>query len=231
MSRHPEGPPELVTERLRLRRFVPDDAEFALGLHANPDLVRFLPHAALTTLDEAQAWIERTRLIENPERPLFGWWLVELRDGTPVATVVLKPIPASAGYTQEDVEIGWRQHADHTGRGYVTEAAALVLERALAAGLPRVVAVTDPANVASQRVCERLGMDDRGLTDAYYDRRTRLFVRAARAPSEGDEAGAVVDDPGSAHLVGPRSQSSGSYPRLGESHFSAVRRSQPLRLA
>ena len=42
--------------------------------------------------------------------------------------------------------------------GYVAEAARAVLDHVLASGLPRVVAVTDPANSASQAVCERIGM-------------------------------------------------------------------------
>jgi len=181
--------PSFTTDRLRLRRFVDDDAQFAFDLHRNPDLARFVPHALLDTLDDARAWIVRIRDHESATIPVFGWWLVELHDGTPVAAVVLKTIPASAGAVPEDrrdgdgrggdgrgdVEIGWRQHADHTGHGYVTEAAAWLLQQAFDAGLPKIVAVTDPENAASGRVCIRLGMRSRGLSDAYYDRTLNLY--------------------------------------------------------
>ena len=43
-------------------------------------------------------------------------------------------------------------------------------------GLDRVVAVTDPANVASRRVTERLGMTHLGRTERYYDASLELFV-------------------------------------------------------
>lgn len=162
----------LATDRLRLRRFTDDDASFAFGLHANPDLARFVPTAIQSSLDDARAWIARIR---ESEAPLRGWWLVERHDGTPVAAVILKAIPPSGGGEPVDVEIGWRQHPDHTGNGYVTEAARSLLAAALDSGLPRVIAVTHPDNHASQRVCGRLRMRPLGRTAAYYDQTLELF--------------------------------------------------------
>ena len=52
----------------------------------------------------------------------------------------------------------------------------LVLEHALDAGLPRVVAVTNPENTASQQVCRRIGMTHEGRTDRYYDATCELFT-------------------------------------------------------
>lgn len=163
---------DIATARLRLRRFTPGDGPFALELHQNPDLVRFVPTAALAGLPGALSWIERIREAEAPGR---GWWLVARHDGTPVAAVVLKTIRGSAGRPTDDVEIGWRQHADHTGNGYVTETARPLLAAGLDSGLPRVIAVVDPDNDASQRVCTRLGMRHLGRTDAFFDQTLELF--------------------------------------------------------
>lgn len=55
------------------------------------------------------------------------------------------------------------------GRGYATEAADAVLRDAFGRGLPRVLAVTEPDNHASQAVCRRLGMTALGRTTRYYD--------------------------------------------------------------
>lgn len=167
-------PQAWTTERLHIRRFTPADASFVLELHANPDLARFVPSAVMTTPAEALAWVERS--VAGPGR---GWWLVELLDGTPVAAILLKEAPASAGVDLVDVEIGWRQHAEHTGNGYVTEAARTVLGSALASGLSRVVAVVDPDNLASQRVAVRIGMTGVGIRGDYYD--TDLEVYEATA--------------------------------------------------
>nr|WP_115921580.1 GNAT family N-acetyltransferase [Calidifontibacter indicus] len=45
-----------------------------------------------------------------------------------------------------------------------------------ASALPRIVAVTHPQNLPSQRVTARLGMRNEGLTDRYYNLAMRLFV-------------------------------------------------------
>ena len=70
-------------------------------------------------------------------------------------------------------------------RGIATEAAGARVCHALGAlALPRVVAVTYPDNVASQRVLDKLGFERRGLT-AYEDGRPGTSSRArrgARAP-------------------------------------------------
>lgn len=162
---------EISTERLQLRRFTDDDAQFAYDLHQNPDLVRFIPSAALGSLDDARGWLDRIAGNEGPGR---GWWCVTV-GGTPVAAILLKEIRASQGHETDDVEIGWRQHASYVGHGYVTEAARAVLDVAWATGLARVVAVVDPDNTASQRVCERLGMAHAGRTQEYYDQELELF--------------------------------------------------------
>lgn len=62
-------------------------------------------------------------------------------------------------------EIGWILHPDHTGKGYMAEAATAVLKIAFDdLGLHRVRAVLDPRNDASVALCERLGMRE----EAYF---------------------------------------------------------------
>lgn len=163
---------ELRTARLTLRRWTSDDVDAALAIHSNPDLARFVRGATLTSPDDAARWLERIAADDVPGR---GWWLVEA-DGIGVATILLKPIPPSAGHDLHDVEIGWRADAAHTGHGYVSEAAQAILDDALAGGLERVVAVTDLDNVASQRVAERIGLRHVGRSRAYYDHELELFV-------------------------------------------------------
>lgn len=57
------------------------------------------------------------------------------------------------------------------------EAASAVMTDAANNGLRFVIAVTDPLNAASQRVCERLGMRSLGVTEAYYDEHNLLFEK------------------------------------------------------
>jgi RimJ/RimL family protein N-acetyltransferase len=54
-------------------------------------------------------------------------------------------------------ELGWFLYPGNEGRGYATEAAAALRDRAFAAGWPTLVSYVDPANRASAAVAERLG--------------------------------------------------------------------------
>ena len=59
----------------------------------------------------------------------------------------------------DEVEIGWMLTPAVWGRGYATEAGAAVRDDAFVRlGLESIVAVHHPANVASGRVIEKLGM-------------------------------------------------------------------------
>ena len=172
-------PTDLRTDRLVLRPWRDDDTGFAFDLYSRWEVARFLGRtpALMTDPMDAARRIARLRALEDDLRAFRVVSLASTDE--PVGTVMLQPIPAS-GPTEPlrpsgDTEIGWHFHPDHWGRGYASEAAGALLEAALA-DLPRVVAVTYPENVASQRVCERIGMRRLGPTDAYYNVRMELFA-------------------------------------------------------
>ncbi|WP_268743677.1 GNAT family N-acetyltransferase [Arthrobacter nitrophenolicus] len=75
--------------------------------------------------------------------------------------------------------MGWHFHPDYWGHGYASEAAAAVLAYAFDSGLRKVVAVTAPANTASQKVCIRIGLVHKGQTGRYYNALCELFERTA----------------------------------------------------
>lgn len=59
------------------------------------------------------------------------------------------------------IEIGYWIHSDHTGQGFATEAAAILVETAWALdGICRIVIRHDSANPASGRVAEKLGFEE-----------------------------------------------------------------------
>jgi len=171
----------ITSDRLLLRPWRADDADFLLDLESRWEVVRFLgPHpATMGTLDEARASIVRRRAVDDP---IHGIWLITTAvDGRPVGNLLLKPIPLSPGEAsaEPDIEIGWHLHPDAWGHGYATEAAQAVMADAFHRGLPRVIAVTNPENVASQAVCRRLGMTHLGRTTRYYDSAKELFEQRA----------------------------------------------------
>jgi RimJ/RimL family protein N-acetyltransferase len=70
----------------------------------------------------------------------------------------------------DDVEVAYRLTRPAWGRGIATEAAGALVNHALGAlALPRVVAVTYPDNVTSERVLDKLGFERRGFTEYARD--------------------------------------------------------------
>lgn len=177
----------IQTERLTLRPFEAGDADFLFELFRRPEVARWSGDG--TAMTDRQQAVER--IAGQPKRigdhPAAGIFLVSLRGGAPVGMAILVPIPSSATYDRHDIEVGWHFHPDAWGHGYATEAATALVERAFAAGIPELYAVTDLDNGPSQGVCRRLGMTDLGVRRDWYDLELRAF-RLAADPSDASSA-------------------------------------------
>lgn len=167
------------TDRLIFRNWTPDDAVTAFEMYGDPEVAQFLGSGQVQgSIETQRAALER--IIDGMTRrlhPGFGFWPVSTLDGDVVAAIILKPIPP----TTDTIEIGWHFKKRAWGNGYATEAARSALAHAFGpVGLDSVIAVLYPQNTRSANVCRRLGMTDRGLTDAYYDRPgLQLFTLAS----------------------------------------------------
>lgn len=173
----------LASNRLLLRPWQPDDADFLLDLHSRWEVVRFLgTHpSVMKDRESALASIARRRAVDDPVCGI--WAMTTASDGRLVGNLLLKPIPLSAGESAcvpAEIEVGWHLHPDAWGHGYATEAARTVLDDAFRQGQQRVIAVTHPDNRASQAVCRRLEMTHLGPTTRYYDTEFELFEKLAR---------------------------------------------------
>jgi RimJ/RimL family protein N-acetyltransferase len=171
--------PTLETERLILRPWEPADAGFVFDLYSRWEVQRFIGNPPRVMTEQAEAE-ERIGAWRHMNHPVHAVWAVQLKDSSQLAgSLLLKSIPASGNSLplepSGDTEIGWHFHPGHWGHGFASEAAAAVLDYAFANGLRRVVAVTAPANAASQKVCGRIGMRHLGQTDRYYNSLCELF--------------------------------------------------------
>jgi RimJ/RimL family protein N-acetyltransferase len=166
----------LRTDRLRLRAWTTDDADLArlADLYGRDEVTRWLGGPPTVSMAEL---VERWRKVHALD-PRHGCWAIEPVDGgLPAGTVLLKPLPNGVG----EVEVGWHLHPDSWGRGYATEAARAVLDRAFAEGLVEVYAVVRPGNEPSLAVCRRLGMEPLGRTRRWYDIELEAFRLSAPA--------------------------------------------------
>ena len=169
----------IFTPRLALRPFREADFAALFAMHQRPEVSRWLGNGEIPTAAQTRY---RLALYRQPLVASGAILAITPREAADDATfygpVLLKPIPLSAGEVAETLfEIGWHLHPDYWHQGYATEAAAALLARAEAAGLPQVVAVTLPDNLRSQAVMQRLGMVRIGLSRRFYDAETLLFVR------------------------------------------------------
>ena len=145
----------LLTERLVLRRWLPEDRSDFAVMNADPDVMRYMPRCL--TRAESDAWVD---VIEAEfEQDGFGLCAVETRaDGRFVGMTGLNRVPFDASFTPA-VEIGWRLVPSCWGRGLATEAARAAIRHGFVEhGLEEVVAETAGINTPSRRVMERLGM-------------------------------------------------------------------------
>ena len=148
-------PRELRTERLRLRRWIPEDRVPFAAMNADPLVMRHLP-AALSR-DESDRFI--TRIEAQFDQHDFGLWAVEIPQVTPFAGFIGLAIPGFDAPFTPCVEIGWRLAAEHWGRGYATEGARAALSFGFETlMLDEIVSFTVPENLRSRRVMERIGM-------------------------------------------------------------------------
>src|SRR5262249_43255676 len=112
-----------------------------------------------STLSREESDVLVERVEATFEQHGFGPWAIEVPNVTPFIGFVGLSVPRFQAHFTPCVEIGWRIAAEYWNRGYATEAA----QAALKAGfdvfqLKEIVSFTVPANLASRRVMEKIGM-------------------------------------------------------------------------
>jgi RimJ/RimL family protein N-acetyltransferase len=144
----------LETDRLILRRFTLNDAEFIFRLVNDPSWLRFIGDKNVQDLDGARRYL-REGPLDMYERYGFGMYRVEERDsGTPTGMCGLIKRD-----TLPDVDVGYAFLPEFRGKGYAYEAASAVLDHGHRVfGLQRILAIVSPDNATSIRVLEKAGM-------------------------------------------------------------------------
>lgn len=144
------------TERLRLRAWRADDVDELAAVFAEPAFWRY-PFGRGLTRDETEQFLARE--VAHWEAHGYGRWAVERRDEPGIIGYAGLAIPTWLPEVLPAVEVGWRLHPDHWGRGLATEAGRASLRHGFEdLGLDRIISIFVRENVASGRVMEKLGM-------------------------------------------------------------------------
>jgi RimJ/RimL family protein N-acetyltransferase len=148
-------PRELRTQRLLLRRWQPEDREAFATMNADPHVMEFFPGRLSREATEERVDRIEAHFIEHG----FGLWAVEIVGITPFAGMLGLAVPPFQTAFTPCVEVAWRLQREHWNRGYATEGGTAALEFGFGAlGLKEVLSYTVPANLASRRVMEKIGM-------------------------------------------------------------------------
>jgi len=156
--------PTLETPRLRLRPLASSDEADLIALDSDPEVMRYVgsPAGVKSPAETAERARLRIRETQHGDYEPLGFWRIEGR-GDRAFHGVGALIQMAGG---DDVEVAYRLVRTAWGHGIATEAAGALVAHALGPlALPRVVAVTYPANQASQRVLDKLGFERRGIRE------------------------------------------------------------------
>ncbi|MGI8904952.1 MAG: GNAT family N-acetyltransferase [Candidatus Sumerlaeaceae bacterium] len=169
----------LKTRRLIVRQWTPEDwLEFKV-LATDPRVLHYI--------GSGEAWSdERVQQFVNggiKAAETRGWLL------WPLEHIADKKFVGFCGFNDAflpEVEIGWWLRPEYWGQGIASEAAGAILEHGFKTyHFPRVISVAQPANTASIRVMEKLGMHfDRGFSFRGHDVVAYALANPSSPPSD-----------------------------------------------
>ena len=152
----------IETERLILRGWRDADVAPFHAMGNDAEVMRYL--GAPQSLSEAEAAKDRQNALLASHGYCF-WALERRADGAFLGFCGIKPGPEGTPIAGQ-VEIGWRLAREAWGQGYAREAAQATLRWAWdRLAVPRVIAMTVPANRRSWGLMERIGMTRRAELD------------------------------------------------------------------
>lgn len=164
-------PVVLTGPRVSWRELSLDDAEAIVDLMSDERVFRYALDTEMPDVTVYRAFLsEYADTVSAADRTRYKLALTV--DGRVIGTGGVEMRHASASYG----EIGYMIHPDMWGKGFGTEAAALLVGFAFdQLKLHRVWAGADPANVASTRILEKIGMRYEGThrEDTFKDGKWR----------------------------------------------------------
>ncbi len=146
----------IETERLILRTWQIEDIEpFAL-INKDPNVMKYMP--SVLTNQESEEFIKKMVLHYNQHG--FGPMALTLKNtGVLIGYLGLKNVEIESHFSP-NIEIAWRIASEHWNKGYATEGAKACIDYGfhILGFFHEIVSFTVPANLASIKVMEKIGM-------------------------------------------------------------------------
>ncbi|MBI3163896.1 MAG: GNAT family N-acetyltransferase [Chloroflexi bacterium] len=143
----------LTTARLTLRLFTMDDIEELFAITNEADIFRYFPTRTGWTVEKTERSIFHQT--QHWEKFGYGQMAVTLTEsGQLMGWCGLEFLPET-----NETEVGYLLSKSFWGLGYATEASKESVRFGVEkAGLREIIGLTDPENVASQKVLQKCGM-------------------------------------------------------------------------
>ena len=144
---------QLETERLYIREFNDNDAEFIIELLNSPGWLEFIGDRKIKTTEDALKYIKF--LQSSYEQHGFGMWLIALKEGN----VKVGMSGLLRRVTLDHPDIGFAFLPQYIGKGYGYETAMTVKEYAMNhLKMKELLAITVPANDKSIQLLKKIGL-------------------------------------------------------------------------
>ena len=145
--------PSIETERLLLRHFTEEDLDEFYRIFRDEDVLKYVPMYPVHSLEEAKKLLEDSYFKAYSRGAIDNYAICLKQNGQNPKIIGYIGINGGSFY-----ELGYAILKEYWNRGLTTEAAAALLAKAKADGLPYVVATHDRENPASGRVMQKAGM-------------------------------------------------------------------------
>lgn len=156
--------PALRTERLMLRELRAADASALFAMRSDPRVMLHIGRPVAASEQDAIELIERITA-DRTNNAGVTWGMAPHGSHTLIGTIGFYRLKLE----HHLAEVGYMLHADHWGKGLMTEA----LEAVVNCGFERyhfhrIEAITDPANGASRALLEKCGFALEGILKQNY---------------------------------------------------------------
>ncbi len=150
------------TERLYLRKLTRADAPLIRALNSDAEVMKYIGPPD-NSLQNAQDYVDM-RVEKYADKEGLGIFVAERLDNQKsIGWFCLKYLDDT-----DEIEIGYRLLREHWGIGYATEGSKCLLVHGFEnLKLKEIVGVTMPANIPSQKVLLKLGLERAGVARYY----------------------------------------------------------------
>lgn len=155
----PLSAPELISApRLQMHRLARRDLEGLLAVNGDPEVTRYLPYKAWSTIADAEAWFLRMENLQKDGTAIQ--WVIARRDThLAIGTCLLFRYEQSS----ECAELGYVLGRAYWGQGWMSEALQAAIDWIFSSTpLRRLQAFVDSRNAPSARILERIGFAAEG---------------------------------------------------------------------